>query len=241
MISSLRGAAALLGMMVLPASAWEYSSVASGMTVEQAAQVLAGQNKRLTLFSERSEENPGDVYLVEPDSAMLVHVCNGVVNGYSDILPGAIETFVARAATEAKARGPGQTHFVSANEGAHQLNKMRIEWMQPGGSQLSLNWSSLNGVNYATIAIKAVCAPANTGAAVANDAGEAVRAPSATGAVAAAPVPTSTEAALSLAQKRCAAKFRSFDPKTGNYRDYKGRTRRCDLLAANGNRRSASR
>jgi hypothetical protein len=220
----------LLLSTVWPASAWDYASVSSGMTIDQATQALAGQNKRLTLFSERTEQNPGDVYLVEPDSAMLVHVCNGVVNGYSDILPGSIESFVARAASEAKARGIGSTRYLTANEGGHQLNKMVVEWSETDGSQLSLNWSSLNGVNYATIAMKAACTPADKVAKL--ETSEApVSTPSATGTV--APKTSAVAPSLSLAQSKCAAKYRSFDPKTGNYRDYSGRYRRCDLLASN--------
>ncbi len=88
------------------AGAWEYQSVKSGMTLEQATQALAGHEKRLTLFAEKTDENPGDVYLVEPDTSMLLHVCNGVVNGYSDILPGSADAFVSRVAAESDGLGP---------------------------------------------------------------------------------------------------------------------------------------
>ena len=220
-------------MAAAPACAWDYASISSGMTVDQATQALASQNKSLTLFSERSDDNPGDVYLVEPNSSMLVHVCNGVVNGYSDILPGSIEAFVARAASEAKTRGTGNTRYITANEGGHQLNKMLVEWNEPDGSRLSLNWSSLNGVNYATIAMKAACpAAATTAQAHAPARGAEVHA-----AEPPAPIPSSQSRVLS----QCAAKYRSFDAATGNYKDYRGRYRRCDLLDGGRKRHSAAR
>jgi hypothetical protein len=229
------------------ASAWEYQSVSSGMTLEKVTQVLAGHEKRLTLFAEKTDENPGDVYLVEPDTSMLLHVCNGVVNGYSDILPGSADSFVARVAAEQKARGSAPAKFLAANESGNQLNKMIVEWNEADGSQLSLNWSSLNGVSYTTVAVKAACSAhgektADSTGSVAKTASvmpkssamaEADAGGSTTIAKApAAPAPAK-KAAPSLASL-CAEKFRSYNPKTGLYKDYSGRMRRCDRSLVEG-------
>jgi hypothetical protein len=178
---------------------------------------------------------------------MLLHVCNGVVNGYSDILPGSADAFVARVAAESKARGNAPAKFTTANEGGNQLNKMIVEWNEPDGSQLSLNWSSLNGVSYATIAMKAVCNPnadktASDGTGSVSKTGSVLPKASAmtetdggTTAIAKAPAHAAPakKAAPTLASL-CSEKFRSYNPKTGLFKDYAGRMRRCDRSLVDG-------
>jgi hypothetical protein len=241
----------MLGALVVfwasQAMAWEYQSVSSGMTLEKVTEVLAGHDKRLTLFAEKTDENPGDVYLVEPDTSILLHICNGVVNGYSDILPGSADAFVARVAAESKTRGSVPAKFVAANEGGNQLNKMVVEWNEPDGSQLSLNWSSLNGVSYTTVAVRAVCNPhaektaSDSTASVTKTA--SVLPKSSTMAEAAGGSTTIAKTAAQSAPPKkaaptlaslCAEKFRSYNPKTGLFKDFSGRMRRCDKSLVDG-------
>lgn len=240
--------AALIVFWAGQAAAWEYQSVSSGMTLEKVKQVLAGHEKRLTLFAEKTDDNPGDVYLVEPDTSMLLHVCNGVVNGYSDILPGSADSFVARVAAESKTRGSAPAKFLAANESGNQLNKMIVEWSESDGSQLSLNWSSLNGVSYTTVAVRAVCNP-NADKTAADNTGSVSKTGSVlpkSSAMVEADAGGSTTIAKAPAQgapvkkpapslsSLCAEKFRSYNPKTGLYKDYSGRMRRCERSLVEG-------